>query len=169
MSRVRRCGRHAAETQLHASHMMRYVQVKNIFIVILIPKPSLKSQTGWSVGENAFPWSFKHTLPRLARLTLNELQQNQHEKASLECVRVQSSSGLALVPCALSIVDLSGQLWCWITHNHTHKHDWYIIMFCFYFRHPMLVRPFVKRLFWEAFFSFANQGKKGSLRSRASL
>ena len=51
----------------------------------------------------------KHTLPRLARSTLNELQQNQHEKASLVCVRVQSPSGLALVPCALSMVDLSGQ------------------------------------------------------------
>ena len=54
----------------------------------------------------------KHTLPRLARSTLNELQQNQHEKASLVCVRIQSPSGLALVPCALSMVDLSGQLRC---------------------------------------------------------
>ena len=44
-----------------------------------------------------------HTLPRLARSTLNELQQNQHEKALLVCVRVQSPSGLALVPCALSM------------------------------------------------------------------
>ena len=51
----------------------------------------------------------KHTLPRLARSTLNELQQNQHEKASSVCLRVQSPSGLALVPCALSMVDLSGQ------------------------------------------------------------
>ena len=48
---------------------------------------------------------FKRTLPRLARSTL---QQNQ-QKASLVCVRVQSPSGLALVPCALSMVDLSGQ------------------------------------------------------------
>ena len=55
---------------------------------------------------------YKHTLPRLARSTLNELQQKQHEKASLVCVRVQSPSGLALVPCALSMVDLSGQLRC---------------------------------------------------------
>ena len=31
---------------------------------------------------------YKHTLPRLARSTPNELQQNQHEKASLVCVRV---------------------------------------------------------------------------------
>ena len=54
----------------------------------------------------------KHTLPRLARSTLNELQQNQHEKASLVCVRIQSPSGLALVPCALSMVDLSGQVQC---------------------------------------------------------
>ena len=52
---------------------------------------------------------YKRTLPRLARSTLNELQQNQHEKASLVCVCVQSPSGLALVPCALSMVDLSGQ------------------------------------------------------------
>ena len=52
---------------------------------------------------------YKHTLPRLARSTLNELQQNQHEEASLVCVRVQSPSGLALVPYALRMVDLSGQ------------------------------------------------------------
>ena len=58
-----------------------------------------------------------HTLPRLARSTLNDVQQNQHEKASLVCVRVQSPSELALVPCALSMVDLSGQLRCWITHT----------------------------------------------------
>ena len=33
--------------------------------------------------------------------------------------------------------------------NHTHKHPWYRIMFCFfYFWHPMLVRPVVKRLFF---------------------
>ena len=51
-------------------------------------------------------------LPRLARSTLNELQQNQHDKASLVCVRVQSPLGLALVPCALNMVDLSGQLRC---------------------------------------------------------
>ena len=56
---------------------------------------------------------YKHTLPRLARSTPNELQQKQHEKASLlVCVRVQSPSGLALVPSALSMVDLSGQLRC---------------------------------------------------------
>ena len=52
---------------------------------------------------------YKHTLPRLARSTLNELRQNQHEEASLVCVRVQSPSGLALVPYALRMVDLSGQ------------------------------------------------------------
>ena len=56
--------------------------------------------------------NYKHTLPRLARSTLNELPQKQREKASLVCVRVQSPSGLALVPCALSMVDLSGQLRC---------------------------------------------------------
>ena len=52
------------------------------------------------------------SLPRLARSTLNDLQQKQHENVSLVCVRVQSPSGLALVPCALSMVDQSGQLRC---------------------------------------------------------
>ena len=89
MSRDRRCGNHAAETPLHASHIMWYVKVKKVFIAILIPKPSFNFRTGWSVGEHAFAWSSKHTLPRLARSTLNELQQNQHEKSSLVCVRVQ--------------------------------------------------------------------------------
>ena len=61
------------------------------------------------IGRRACPGLVKHTFPRLARSTLNELQQTQHEKASLVCVRVQSPSGLALVPCALSMVDLSGR------------------------------------------------------------
>ena len=74
---------------------------------IIIPKPSLNFRT-----EEGMLWLDKHTFPRLARSTLNELQQNQHEKASLVCVRVQSPSGLALVPSALSMVDLSGQLRC---------------------------------------------------------
>ena len=38
----------------------------------------------------------------------DDLQQDQHEKASLLFVRAQSPSGLALVPCALNAVDLSG-------------------------------------------------------------
>ena len=138
---------------------MWYVKVKKVFIVILIPKPSLNFRTGWSVGEHAFAWSSEHTLPRLARSTLNELQQSQHEKASLVCVRVQSLSGLALVPCALSMVDLSGQLRCWITHTYRKN------VFVFHFWHRMLVRPVMKRLF----FPLENQGRKGSLRSRASL
>ena len=58
------------------------------------------------------PWLDKHTFPRLARSTLNELPQKQNEKASLVCVRVQRPSGLALVPCALGMVDLSDQLRC---------------------------------------------------------
>ena len=89
------------------------------------------------------PWLDKHTFPRLARSTLNELQQNQHEKASFVCVRVQSPSGLALAPCALSMVDLSGQLRCWITH------PWYRKMFLFFIFGTlrMLVRPAMKRLF----------------------
>ena len=90
-------------------------------------------------------WLDKHTFPRLARSTLNELQENQHEKASLVCVRVQSPSGLSLVPCALSMVDVSGQLLCWIRQRQTslvQKND-----FNFNFWHPTLVRPARKRLF----------------------
>ena len=98
------------------------------------------------------PVNTRHTLPRLARSTLNELQQNKHEKASLVCVHVKSPSGLALVPCALSIADLSSQLPCWITHawiTHTslnHTHTWYRIMVCLFFWHPLLVRPVMMRL-----------------------
>ena len=66
--------------------------------------------------QESMPWLDKHTFPCLARSTLNELQQNQDKKASLVCVRAQSPSGLAFVPCALSMVDLSGQLRCRITH-----------------------------------------------------
>ena len=114
---------------------------------------SLNFRTGWSVGEHTFAWSSKHTLPRLARSTLNELQQNQHEKASLVCVRVQSPSGLAMVPCALSMVDLSGQLRCWITHTQTSLVQINALFFersefLIYFWHPMLVRPVMKRLFF---------------------
>ena len=125
MSRDRRCGHLAAETTPHRSctavrvpkyHSSR--KVNKVFIVILIPKLSLNFRAGWSVGEHVFAWSSKHTFPHLPPPTLNELQQNQHEKASLVCVREQSPSGLALVPCALSMVDLSGQLQCWI---HTNK------------------------------------------------
>ena len=85
---------------------------------------------------------YKHTLPCLARSTYNQLQQEQHDKASLVCVRVQSPSGLALVPCALSMVDLSGQLRCSI------KHPWYKkLVLIVYFWHPMLVRPAMWRFF----------------------
>ena len=150
MSRDRCCGHHTAETPLHASHMLWYVKVKNIFIVILIPKRSLHFRTGWSVGEHAFAWSSKHTLPRQARSTLNELQQNQHEKAPLVCVRVQSPSGLALVPCAFSMVDLSGQLRCWITHPCHRK------MFCFLF-----LAPYARKTrYEEAFFPWKPRKKR---------
>ena len=126
----------------------------------------------------------KHALPRLTRSTLNELQQNQHEKASLVCVRVQSPSGLALVPCALSMVDLSGQFRCWITHtitqtqNHTktqsHKHT----ITQTHTKTSLIQKNVLFFIFgtlcsydplWRGFFFLGNQGKKGSLRSRASL
>ena len=54
MNRDRSCGHHAAETPFHACaavlvpkyHSVR--KVKKVFIVILIPKPSLNILTGWS-------------------------------------------------------------------------------------------------------------------------
>ena len=52
MSRDRRCGHHAAETALHACTAVRVLKyhsvrkVKKIFMVILIPKPSLNFRTG---------------------------------------------------------------------------------------------------------------------------
>ena len=94
----------------------------------------------------------KHTLPRLARSTLNELQQIQNEQASLVCVRVQSPSGLALVPCALSVVDLSGQLRCWITHNHTHSLH---TEKCFVF---LFLAPYARTTRYEK--AFLPKGKK---------
>ena len=61
----------------------------------------------------------KNTLPRLARPTLNDLQHDQHEKASLLFVHAPAgSSGLALVPCALSAVDLSA-LFTMLMHTNT--------------------------------------------------
>ena len=103
----------------------------------------------------------KHTLRRLARSTLNELHQNQHEKASLVCARVQSPSGLALVPCALSMVDLSGQLRCRITQKSLVQKNVFIFLF---------LAPYARTTrYEEAFFSLENQGKKCLLRSRASL
>ena len=42
-------------TMLCFSHDVIY-KVKKVFIVILIPKPSLNFRTGWSVGEHALAW-----------------------------------------------------------------------------------------------------------------
>ena len=82
------------------------------FLYVETTQACLKNRLG-RFAPSALP-HYKHTLPRLARSSLNELQQKQHKKASLVCVRVQSPSGLALVPCALNMVDLSGQWRCWI-------------------------------------------------------
>ena len=94
----------------------------------------------------------KHTLPRLARSTLNELQQNQHEKASLVCVRVQNPSGLALAPCALSMGDLRRQFTMLITHTSIQNK-----CFVLYFWYPMLVGPVMSTSYvsldWGCFFS----------------
>ena len=52
------------------------------------------------------------------------------------------------------------------THIHTPTHTYLVqnnVLF-FYFWHPMLVRPVMKRLF----FPWKTKEKKGSLRSRAS-
>ena len=133
-------------TRCHASHMMRYVKVKKVFIVITIPKPFLNFRTGWSIEEHAFALSSKHTFPRLARLTLDELPQNQHEKASLACVRVQSPSGLALVPCALSMVDVAN--YDVEPQKYTDKQtSWCRKMFRFLLLTPYARRPAMKRLF----------------------
>ena len=81
-----------------------YIQLSKLFK----NGPGMPKNDLGRFAPSALP-HYKHTLPRLARSTLNELQQNQHEEASLVCVRVQSPSGLALVPYALRMVDLSGQ------------------------------------------------------------
>ena len=93
---------------------------------------------------------YKHTLPRLARLTLNDLRQDQNEQASLVCVRVQCPSGLALVPCALNMVDLSGQLRYSITHI-PGKEECFVFLF---------LAPYARTTrYEEAFLSLENQGK----------
>ena len=88
--------------------------------------------------------AYKHTLTRLARSTLNELQQNQHDKASLVCVRVQSPSGLALVPCAFGY---GRPKWPITMLNHTDIPGTEKCFYYLFFWHPMLVRPAMKRLF----------------------
>ena len=73
--------------------------------------------------ENVVPGAFqafetrpshasKNTRCRTWLDQLNDLQQLQHEKGSLVCVHAQSASGMALIPCALSAVGLSGRLRC---------------------------------------------------------
>ena len=109
----------------------------------------LKNDPG-RFAPSALP-HYKHTLPRLARSTVKELQQKQHEKASLVCVRVQSPSGLTLVPCALSMIDLSGQLRCRITQNIPGTEN----AFIFYFWHPTYART---TRYEEAFLLKAKSG-----------
>ena len=72
----------------------RFIYIHNYLSFFKTAQACLKGLCRFA--PSALP-HYKHTLPRLARSTLNELQQNQHEKASLVCVRVQSPSGLALV------------------------------------------------------------------------
>ena len=50
-----------------------------------------------------------HTLPHLARPTLNDFQPHHHEMVSFVFVRARSPPGLALVPCALSAVVKRGR------------------------------------------------------------
>ena len=70
----------------------------------------------WYVRSKLFKHGPAMPLNTRCRAWLDQLKttysKTQQEKASLVCVRVQSPSGLALVPCALSMVDLSGQLRC---------------------------------------------------------
>ena len=92
----------------------------------------------------------KHTLPRLARSTLNDLQQNEHEKASLVCVRVQKPSGLALIGAVCVEYDRPNKWPTMDVESHTHTEE----CFVFYF---WRVRPVMKRLF----FPWKTKGKKG--------
>ena len=79
--------------------------------------------------------------PRLARPTLNDLQQHQPEEASLLCVSAQSPSGLALARCALSAVDLSA-LFTMLMHTNTDTEQKITTPYT-----PRMIRP------EEAFFS----------------
>ena len=79
------------------------------------------------------------------RICLRQLWTTYHVIAQVGLVNMcacMNPSALQLVPCALSMVDLSGQLRCWITHIRCTEE-----CFVFYFWHPMLVRPVMKRLF----------------------
>ena len=93
-------------TMLCFSHHV-ICKVNKVFIRNHINTQTIFKFPGLLIGRRAC-LGLINTFPRLARSALNELQQNQHEKASLVCVRLQSPSGLALVPCALSMVDLGG-------------------------------------------------------------
>ena len=70
----------------------------------------------------------KHTLPRLTRSTLNELQQNQHEKVLLVCVctePVRTGIGAVCVEYGLLRRPIT-------MLNHTDRHPWYRKIFLFF-------------------------------------
>ena len=90
------------------------------------------------------PWLDKQTFPRLARSTLNELQQNQHEKASLVCVRVQSPSGLAMIGAVC--VEYGRPKWPITMLNHTDMVQKDVFIFIFGTLR-MLLRTAMKRFF----------------------
>ena len=111
-----------------------------------------------SVASLPRPWLItdKHTFPRLARSTLNDLQQKQHETASFVCVRVQGPSGLALVPC----VEYGRPKWPTTMLNHTNiPGTEKCFLFC------LFLAPYARTTRYEE--AFLPEGKKRprSLRS----
>ena len=74
---------------------------------------------------------------------------NCNEKGSSVRLRAHIPSGLALVPCALNMVDLSGQLRYSITHI-PGKEECFVFLF---------LAPYARTTrYEEAFFSLENQG-----------
>ena len=103
----------------------------------------------------------KHTaLPHLARPTLNELQRYQHEKTSLKCVRAQSPTGLALVPCTLNAVYKRR---CWLPQTNKQKNSWWILK-----HHATWISTRNAILYKEPFFPWKTKEKRLALRARAA-
>ena len=100
-----------------------------------------------------------HALPHLARPTLNELQRCQHEKTSLKCVRAQSPTGLALVPCTLNAVYKRR---CWLPQTNKQKNSWCILK-----HHATWISTRNAILYKEPFFPWKTKEKRLALRARA--
>ena len=118
----------------YSSHLLRVLEQNE-----MIPGTTYNNIRTWYVHQHfLFDFPFHEIYRRLLFFTLGRMYNTLWYQ-----VRVQSPSGLALVMCVLGMVDLSGQLRCWITH------PWYRNMFLFFICGTlrMLVRPAMKRLF----------------------